>query len=51
MENGLYTKEELKKSARFKDRRDLVEALLKCGEEYEISEAEEIIENFLKGCV
>ncbi len=44
-----YTKEELKSSVRFERYKDAVEALLEDGRTYSISEAEEIIEGFMKG--
>lgn len=46
-----YTKEEIKGAERFKDRRDLIEALLDEKKVYEIEEAEAIVEKFLKGRV
>lgn len=46
-----YTKEELKGSVRFSDRKDLIEALLKDGKTYEIEECEALIKKFLKGSV
>ncbi len=51
MDNSKYTKEELKLSERFKERKDCVEALLKDGKEYSIGEAEKIIDKFMKGSV
>ncbi len=44
-----YTKEELKGSVRFEGYKDAIEALLEEGREYSVSEAEEIIECFMKG--
>lgn len=49
IEAAEYTKEQLLKAAGFRNRRDLVEALLDSGRNYTIAEAEEIIENYLKG--
>ncbi len=46
-----YTKDELKKSERFKHKRDLIEALFDEDETYEIEEVEEMTERFLKGSV
>lgn len=46
-----FTKESLVKSKRFCGERDLVSALLKDGEEYTISEVEEMITEFMKGMV
>lgn len=51
MENGGYTKDELKESEKFKNRRDAIEALLKDGVCYSIEEVEEIIREFMEGCV
>ncbi|MBQ6795523.1 MAG: hypothetical protein IJO83_05200 [Clostridia bacterium] len=49
--DNVYTKEELKEAERFKNRRDVIEALLKDNVYYSIGEAEEIIEDFMEGCV
>ncbi len=49
MNEGFYTKDELKESERFKGREDALEALLKKDVYYAVEEAEEIIEEFMKG--
>lgn len=46
-----YTKEQLTGSDYFRQRRDLAEALLTSGRKYTISEAEQVIQEFLKGKV
>lgn len=46
-----YTKEQLLASERYRNRRDLVSALLIDGEMYSLEEAEQIMGNFLKGRV
>ena len=46
-----FTKEQLAASGRFRDRRDIVEALLKTGELYTVKAVEEKIEKFMKGQV
>ncbi len=46
-----FTKESLLNAKRFRDQRDLVSALLEDGEEYTVSEVEEMITNYLKGKV
>ena len=46
-----YSKEELKRAKRFKGREDVVEALVKKGEEITVSEAEKRINKFMKGRV
>ena len=46
-----FTKEALVNSKRFYKERDLVYALLKDGEEYTISEVEDMIVNYMKGKV
>lgn len=51
MDECRYTKDELKKSERFKGKIDAIEALLRADEEYTVSEAEDIIEDFMKGRV
>ena len=51
MEENRYTKDDLKKTEKFKKRADALMALLKDGEEYSVEEAEEIIESFMKGRV
>lgn len=51
MEDKIYTKQEIKAAAKFKDRRDAVEALLKADELYSVEEVEKIIKKFMKGRV
>ncbi|MBR5535062.1 MAG: hypothetical protein IKU60_00285 [Clostridia bacterium] len=51
MEEMGYTKDEIKASKRFKERQDIIEALLKDGVYYSIEEAEKIIKRFMKGRV
>ena len=46
-----YTKQEIKQSEKFKEKRDVIEALLKNGVYYTIQEVWEIIETFMEGCV
>lgn len=46
-----FSKEQLLSSKRFKDRRDLVEALLDDGELYTVKAVEEKIESYMKGKV
>lgn len=46
-----FTKEVLVKSKKFKDKRDLVSAILEDGVEYTVEEAEKEIEKFMKGKV
>lgn len=46
-----FTKEVLVKSKWFSDKRDLVSAVLKDGVEYTITEADAMIEKFMKGKV
>jgi arginine repressor len=46
-----FTKEVLVKSKTFKDKRDLVSAILEDGVEYTVAEAEKEIEKFMKGKV
>ena len=46
-----YTKDELKKAKRFSGKEDAIEALLEEDCLYTISEAEEILVNFMEGCV
>ncbi len=47
----MHTKEQLAASARFRDRRDLVSALLEEGQKYTIAEADRMIREFMKGRV
>lgn len=51
MEEARYTKDELKKSERFRKFTDAIEALLSENEEYTVSEAESIIVDYMKGSV
>lgn len=46
-----FTKEQLAASERFRDRRDIVEALLVAGELYTVRAVEEKIESYMKGKV
>ena len=46
-----FSKEQLTGSERFRDRKDVLNALLKEDREYTISEAEQLIEKYMKGKV
>lgn len=46
-----FTKEQLLASERFRERKDILDALLTEGERYTISGAEQMIENYMKGKV
>jgi len=46
-----FTKESLVKSNRFKDKQDLVNAILDDGVEYTVNQVEDMIQNYLKGKV
>lgn len=46
-----FTKEQLLKSERFKDKRDLIDALLADNEKYSLAAVEEKINNFMEGQV
>lgn len=46
-----FTKEQLLASERFRERKDILNALLAEGERYTISGAEQMIENYRKGKV
>jgi len=46
-----FTKEQIVNSQKYKDKNDLVNALLKDGQLYSIKEVDELIEKFLKGKV
>ena len=46
-----FTKEILVNSKRFRDKQDIVSALLKDGAEYTISDVEGMIEKYMKGKV
>ena len=48
---ALYTKDELKKAAKFGARKDALAALLEDGKSYTVKEAEEILKKFMKGSV
>lgn len=47
----VFTKEQLKTSAKYANRRDLLESLLKDGKEYTIATVDEMIKKFMKGKV
>lgn len=51
IEQSKFTKEQLLDSDRFRDRIDLVSAILSDGEEYTIEFVEEQIEKYMKGQV
>ncbi len=46
-----FSKEQLAASSRFRERRDILEALLDDGELYTVKAVEEKIENYMKGKV
>lgn len=46
-----FSKEQLIASSRFRDRRDILEALLETGELYTVKAVEEKIESYMKGKV
>lgn len=46
-----FSKEQLTASSRFRERKDILEALLKSGELYTVKAVEEKIENYMKGKV
>ena len=46
-----FSKEQLAASARFRERRDILEALLEAGELYTVGAVEEKIERYMKGKV
>ena len=47
----VYTKDELIRSSKYKNRRDALRALLEDDKSYGVKEAEEIINKFMKGSV
>ncbi len=46
-----YKKQELLKAERYRERKDLVGALLKDGREYSLEEVDAVIDKFVKGKV
>lgn len=46
-----YSKEQLLASERFRDRKDIVNALLSPDKEYTVSAVKDMIENYMKGKV
>lgn len=46
-----FTKEQLLSSKRFRDRKDILDALLEDGKKYTVSDAELLIEKYMKGKV
>lgn len=46
-----YSKEQLLASERFRDRKDIVNALLSSDKEYTVSAVKNMIENYMKGKV
>lgn len=46
-----FSKEQLTASSRFRERRDILEALLETGELYTVKAVEEKIESYMKGKV
>lgn len=46
-----YKKEQLLYAERYRERRDLIQALLKDGQEYSLEEADRLLEDYLKGKV
>lgn len=50
-EEAKFSKEQLVAAKRFQGRRDLIAALLEAGRQYTVAEAEQKIEQYLKGQV
>lgn len=50
-ENTTYTKEQLLSSEKFRNRRDLTDAILESGKRYTQEEAEQMMSKYLKGKV
>lgn len=48
---NVFTKSQLVNSAKYRDRRDLVDALLNNNEKYTIEQVDKTIENYMKGKV
>lgn len=46
-----YTKSQLTEAGRYREKRDLVEALLEPGRLYTMAEADEVINSYMKGKV
>ena len=46
-----FSKEQLLTSDKFRDRRDILNVLLLSDETYTVKAVDEIIENYMKGCV
>ena len=49
--DSVFSSEQLLSSERFRNRRDILSALLKPGEQYTVSAVEQLIENYRKGQV
>lgn len=47
----LFAKEQLLAAARFQERRDIVNALLRSDEQYTIAEVERLVSDYMKGRV
>lgn len=50
-EKIIFTKEQIVSSKKYKDRKDLINVLLKNGQSYSLDEVDDLIENFMKGKV
>lgn len=46
-----FTKEQLIASERFRGRKDIINALLSCGEQYTVGAVEKMIDTYMKGKV
>lgn len=46
-----FTKEQIISSKKYRDRKDLINVLLKNGQSYSLNEVDDLIENFMKGKV
>lgn len=46
-----FTKEQILKSKNYRDKRDLINALLVNGRSYDLNEVDKMIEEFMKGSV
>jgi len=48
---AVYTREQIMRSQRYANRRDLVSVLLESGKTYPLAEVDALIEKFMKGAV
>lgn len=51
IDEEMFTKDQILSSARYAEKRDIIRAVLEENKQYDLSEVDQIIENYMKGKV